>query len=137
MTVNDLSTVNAILNGLSFILLLIGYRHIKQGRRADHKKWMLGALLSSMFFLISYLIYHYNVGSVPYPYYDWTRLVYFILLVPHVILAAVMTPLILYMVYRALQGRFELHKRVAKVVLPVWLFVSISGVLIYVMLYLR
>ncbi|WP_457566237.1 DUF420 domain-containing protein [Caldithrix abyssi] len=137
MSVNDLSTVNAVLNALSFVLLLIGYHHIRHGRQAKHKKWMVGALISSMFFLISYLIYHYHVGSIPYPHYDWTRPLYFILLVPHIILAAAMTPFIFYMVYRALQGRFELHKRVARVVFPVWVFVSISGVLIYVMLYLR
>lgn len=137
MKISDLSTLNAILNLTSFFLLLIGYSKIRKGQRQQHKKWMLAALFSSFLFLISYLIYHYYVGSVPYPYHDWTRPVYFILLIPHVILAALMTPFILYMVYRALQGKFELHKRVARFVLPVWLFVSLSGVLIYLMLYVR
>ena len=137
MKISDLSTVNALLNALSFTLLLRGYFAIRAGDRQRHQKWMMAALGSSLLFLISYVIYHARVGSVPYPYHDWTRPVYFLLLIPHIILAALMTPFILYMVYRALQGRFDLHKRVARVVLPIWLFVSVSGVLVYALLYLR
>ena len=137
MKISDLSTLNALLNALSFTLLLRGYFAIRAGDRQRHQKWMMAALGSSLLFLISYVIYHARVGSVPYPYHDWTRPVYFLLLIPHIILAALMTPFILYMVYRALQGRFDLHKRVARVVLPIWLFVSVSGVLVYALLYLR
>ena len=137
MKISDLSTLNALLNALSFTLLLRGYFAIRAGDRQRHQKWMMAALGSSLLFLISYVIYHARVGSVPYPYHDWTRPVYFLLLIPHIILAALMTPFILYMVYRALKGRFDLHKRVARVVLPIWLFVSVSGVLVYALLYLR
>ena len=137
MKISDLSTLNALLNALSFTLLLRGYFAIRAGDRQRHQKWMMAALGSSLLFLISYVIYHARVGSVPYPYHDWTRPVYFLLLIPHIILAALMTPFILYMVHRALKGRFDLHKRVARVVLPIWLFVSVSGVLVYALLYLR
>lgn len=135
MSVNDLPTLNAILNLVSATFLLIGYRFIKKDNQRLHKRFMISALVSSALFLTSYLIYHYYVGSVPYPYYDWTRPVYFIVLIPHVILAAVMAPFILVMVWRALKGDFVRHKRIARWVWPVWMFVSVSGVTVYLMLY--
>jgi uncharacterized membrane protein YozB (DUF420 family) len=135
MTANDLPTVNAVFNMISTVLLLFGYRFIKQGEQDKHKKVMIGALVSSAFFLLFYLIYHAQVGSVPYPYYDWTRPVYFIILIPHIILAAVMGPFIIAAVYFALRQKYERHIRLVRWVWPVWIFVSISGVAIYLMLY--
>lgn len=135
MNISSLSTINAILNTICAVLLIIGYIQIKKQRFDVHKKYMLSALAVSALFLISYLIYHYYVGSVPYPYYDWTRPVYFIILVPHIILAALMTPFVIITVWLALQQNFESHRQFARWVFPVWLFVSISGVLVYLMLY--
>lgn len=96
---------------------------------------MIAALSVSALFLVTYVIYHAEVGSIPYPHHDWTRPVYFVILIPHVILAAVMVPFILTIVWRAWRGEFVKHKRLARFVWPVWLFVSISGVIIYLMLY--
>jgi putative membrane protein len=135
MTVHDLPTLNAALNFISGTLLLAGYIQIKKGNRSVHKKIMLSALFSSLLFLTSYVIYHVQVGSVPYPYHDWTRAVYFIILVPHVILAAVMTPFIVTAVWFAWHERYDKHKRLVHWVWPVWMFVSVSGVTIYWMLY--
>lgn len=135
MNISDFPTVNAFLNFISTLLLITGYVLIKGGNRSAHKKVMLSALVSSSLFLIFYTIYHYTVGSVPYPYYDWTRPVYFVILVPHIILAGLMVPFILAAVFYALRGQFDKHKRIVKYVWPVWIFVSISGILIYLMLY--
>lgn len=135
MTVNDLPILNATLNGITSILLLAGYYFIKKGDEITHRKVMISALTTSTLFLISYLIYHYTVGSVPYPYHDWSRPLYFAILIPHVILAAGMIPFILIAVRHAFKRNFESHKKLMKYVLPVWLFVSITGVLVYLMLY--
>jgi putative membrane protein len=135
--VSNLPTLNAILNLVSAVLLLLGYIAIKKQQRPVHKRWMLAAMVSSALFLISYLVYHYNVGSVPYPYYDWTRTVYFVILIPHIILAAVMVPFILAAVYFAFRGRFDKHRRLTVWVWPVWMFVSLSGLAVYLMLYWR
>ena len=96
---------------------------------------MVSALISSAAFLICYLIYHAQVGSVPYPYYDWTRPVYFIILVPHIILAAIMSPFILLALWFALRNQFEKHRKIVRWLWPVWMYVSVSGVIIYLMLY--
>lgn len=130
------ATLNALLNLLSACLLLLGYIQIKQRNRAKHQRFMWSALVSSTLFLISYLIYHYRAGSVPYPYHDWTRVFYFVILIPHVILAAVMVPFIIAAVYFALRGRFDKHTRITRWLWPVWMFVSVSGVVVYIMLYL-
>jgi uncharacterized membrane protein YozB (DUF420 family) len=135
MTVNDLPTLNAVLNSISTIFLATGYYLIKKGRPEAHKKAMLAALVSSALFLTSYLIYHYQVGSVPYPHFDWTRILYFIILIPHIILAAVMVPFILLAVYFALKKKFETHQKITRWVWPVWMYVSVSGILVYLMLY--
>lgn len=135
MSAADLPTLNACLNTLSLILLIQGYRRIKRQDREGHKKYMLTALGSSALFLTSYLIYHYLVGSVPYPRHDWTRPLYFAILIPHVILAAGMAPFILIAVRHALRGQFQRHRRLARWVWPVWIFVSFSGVAVYLMLY--
>ena len=136
MSYSDLPTLNAVLNLISSALLTAGYFQIKKkNNRSLHKKIMVGALITSGLFLISYVIYHFKVGSVPYPYHDWTRTIYFIILIPHVILAAVMTPFIAIAVGFALRGRFDRHKKLVRWVWPVWIFVSVSGVVIYLMLY--
>ena len=135
MSISDLPTVNAVLNSISTILLATGFIFIKKGKRELHKKIMLTALVSSLLFLTSYLYYHYQVGSIPYPYFDWTRWLYFVILIPHVILAGVMAPFIILAVWHALHDNFEKHKRLVRWVFPVWMYVSVTGVVIYVMLY--
>ena len=135
MTYSDLPALNALLNSLTTILLISGYIQIRKGNEVVHRKIMLTALTTSALFLTSYLIYHNQVGSVPYPHQDWTRFLYFSILIPHVILAAVMVPFIIIGVWRALKGRFDKHKRIMRFTFPVWLFVSITGVIVYLMLY--
>ena len=135
MTVNDLPTLNAVLNTLCTIFLLLGYWKIRKGAIDVHKKLMLVALVLSVLFLVSYLIYHAQAGSVPYPYHNWTRPLYFTILIPHIILAALNAPFVVALVWFAWRGRFDQHKRLARWVWPVWMFVSISGVVVYLMLY--
>lgn len=135
MSVQDLPAVNAALNALAFVLLLAGGRLIAQGKREAHRKVMLSAFAVSSVFLTCYLIYHYNVGSVPYRKQDWTRPVYLTILLTHVLLAAgvaVMAPLTL---FRGLSGRFDKHRKIAKITYPIWLYVSVTGVIIYLMLH--
>ena len=135
MTIQHLSDLNAFLNMLSFVFLFLGYIQIKNRNIDTHKKLMTAALITSSLFLASYLIYHAYVGSVPYPHQDWTRPVYLAVLIPHILLATLNIPFIILLVYRALQGNFVRHKRLAHWVLPSWMFVSLSGVIIYLMLY--
>ncbi len=135
MSTSDLPTLNAILNGISAVLLLFGFVNIKRNKPDVHKRFMVAALACSALFLISYLVYHYQVGSVPYPYYDWTRPLYFAILIPHIILAGIMVPFILLAVWFALRGNFVRHRRTTRWVWPVWMFVSVTGVIIYFMLY--
>ena len=131
----DLPAFNAFFNSVSAILLLAGYAQIKKRKPDNHKKCMLAALLSSIIFLFSYLVYHYNVGSVPYPYHDWTRPVYFIILIPHILLAGIMAPFIILAVWHAWHENYPRHVRLVRWVFPIWLYVSASGVAIYFMLY--
>ena len=135
MDYSILPSINAALNAISAILLTFGYVNIKRGHRDTHKKFMIAALISSALFLTTYLIYHNAVGSVSYPHHDWTRPLYFAILIPHVILAALMTPFIVIAVAHALNGRFEKHRRIVRWLWPVWMFVSVSGIVVYVMLY--
>jgi putative membrane protein len=135
ISINDLPTLNALLNFTSAILLFIGRIQIKHSRVDRHQKVMIAALISSSLFLISYLVYHIMEGAILYSKYDWTRPVYFIILIPHVILAGLMVPFILLAVRYAYHGKFEKHKRIVRVIWPVWMFVSISGIIVYVMLY--
>lgn len=130
-----LPTVNAVLNLTATVLLLFGYINVRRGRIAAHKRCMVSALIVSAAFLVSYVIYHYTAGSVPYPYHDWTRPLYFAILIPHVLLAAVMAPFIIVLVTLAIREKFDRHKRLARWVWPVWMFVSVTGVVIYLMLY--
>lgn len=135
MSLADLPAVNALLNATATVLLVWGYVMIRRGHRDTHRNIMISALIVSAAFLTTYLIYHYLVGSVPYPYHDWTRPLYFIILIPHIILAALMVPFIIALVIFAASGRFDRHRRLARWIWPVWIFVSISGVVIYLMLY--
>ena len=135
MSVTDLPALNATLNAISFVFLVTGYIFIKRGRRDAHRNCMIGALIMSALFLTSYVVYHLQVGSVPFGKTGWIRTVYFAGLIPHVILAAAIVPLIVVTVSRALSRRFDKHRRIARWTLPVWLYVSITGVIVYLMLY--
>ncbi len=135
MTVRDLPTLNALLNSLATVLLLYGFYLIKNGRREAHKRAMLSAFAVSVVFLISYLVYHYNVGSVKYTGTGILRPVYFTILISHVVLAATVPFLAIATLWRAFQERFDKHRRIAKITFPIWLYVSITGVVVYLMLY--
>ena len=135
MNVMDLPTINASLNLLCTIFLILGYIQIKKGNKEVHKKLMISALISSAAFLICYLIYHAHVGSVPYPHFNWTRPVYFAVLIPHIILAAIMSPFILLAVWFAFREKYDTHRKIVRWLWPVWMYVSVSGVAIYLMLY--
>ena len=135
ITLTDLPLVNAILNGTSTILLLLGYSFIRRKNQRAHKISMISALTTSTLFLISYLIYHYNVGSVPFAGQGLVRTIYFTILISHSFLAVAVPPLAIVTLVRALRGRFDKHKVTARLTLPIWLYVSVTGVAIYVMLY--
>jgi uncharacterized membrane protein YozB (DUF420 family) len=133
--VSSLPAVNATLNAISAVLLLSGYFFIRQRRITAHKACMVSALAVSALFLLSYLYYHYHHGSTPFPGQGWTRGLYFTILISHIILAAAILPLALVTVARAWRGQFDRHVRLARWTLPIWLYVSVTGVTIYWMLY--
>jgi putative membrane protein len=136
ISLSDLPSVNATLNGISALLLTTGYIFIRRKKVDAHRVCMLSAFTFSVLFLISYVIYHKEVGFTRFSGEGWVRVVYFSILIPHTILAAVaLVPLALITLYRALTGRFDRHRRVARWALPIWLYVSITGVLVYWMLY--
>ena len=135
MAVSDLPAINATLNGAATCLLAWGYVAIRLGQRERHKRLMIAALVVSAAFLVCYLIYHYHVGSKPFPNLGWIKTVYLIILVPHIILAAVMVPMILKTFWHAFRSEWEPHKKIARWTFPIWMYVSITGVLIYLMLY--
>jgi uncharacterized membrane protein YozB (DUF420 family) len=135
LSVSDLPALNATLNGAAAILLALGYAFIRNRRRTAHKWCMLGALLVSALFLTSYVIYHANVGSKPFAGTGAIRYVYFAILITHVVLAAAIVPLVVMTVWRALSGRFAEHRRIARITWPLWMYVSVTGVVIYLMLY--
>jgi uncharacterized membrane protein YozB (DUF420 family) len=135
MTVRDLPTVNATLNALSTVLLIYGYNLIRAGKREQHKRVMMSAFAVSTIFLICYLVYHYEVGSVPYQGQGAMRVIYFTILITHVVLAALVPVLAILTFWRAFQERFDKHRKIARITLPIWLYVSITGVLVYLMLY--
>ncbi len=130
-----LPTLNAALNGASACLLSLGFLCIRRKRVAAHRACMLSAFATSSIFLVSYLTYHYHVGSVPFRGEGWIRPAYFAILISHTVLAAATVPLALITLVRALRGRFDRHARIARWTLPVWLYVSVTGVLVYWMLY--
>lgn len=135
MILHDLPALNATLNAVSATLLVIGYGLIRSRRVALHRLCMLAALGTSSAFLASYLVYHAQVGSVPFTRQGIVRPLYFAILVTHVVLAAAVLPLALVTVWRGLGARYRQHRAVARWTLPIWLYVSITGVLVYVLLY--
>jgi putative membrane protein len=135
MDVAALPAVNAVLNGTSAVLLVLGYAFIRQRRVTAHLTCMLTAFGVSTLFLISYVIYHYNAGSRPFGGQGWIRPLYFTLLLTHIMLAVAIVPLALTTIYRALTAQLHRHRRLARWTLPIWLYVSVTGVLIYWMLY--
>ena len=135
MQISDLPAVNATLNGLAAIFLTMGYVLIRRGRRELHKRCMLAALTTSALFLVSYVIYHLNTGSRPFSGQGVIRVVYFSILITHVVLAAAILPLALVTAARGLRAQYDRHVRIARWTLPLWLYVSVTGVVIYLMLY--
>ena len=133
--ISSLPTLNAALNALSAVLLIAGYVFIRRGQRQFHKWCMLSAFASSTLFLTSYLFYHYHIGSRPFGGQGPIRIVYFAILISHVVLAVAILPLALITVRRAWKGNFERHARIARRTLPLWLYVSVTGVVVYWMLY--
>lgn len=133
--VTSLPHLNALLNSVSAVLLLAGYFFVRRRRLAAHRRCMLAALGSSALFLASYLIYHFSVGSVRFQGQGWPRTVYFAVLVSHTVLATAIAPLVLVTVTRALRRRFDRHRAIARWTLPLWLYVSVTGVVVYWMLY--
>lgn len=129
----DLPALNAAINSVSFLLLLGGYWAIRSGRILVHKAFMLTAVGTSILFLISYVIYHVEVGSVPFRGLGVYRPLYFAILIPHILLAISLVPLVIITVPRALRGQFGRHKRIARWTLPIWLYVSVTGVIIYLL----
>lgn len=135
MSISDLPALNAILNATSAVFLISGYVLIRRGRVLPHKRCMISALVCSAFFLTSYVIYHANVGSRPFTGTGVARVIYFAILVTHVVLAAAILPLALMTAARGLRSQFDRHVRIARWTLPLWLYVSVTGVIIYLMLY--
>jgi len=134
-SVTSLPHLNALLNTVSAVLLLTGYRFIRKRNFAAHKRCMLAALGSSGLFLVSYLVYHFSVGSVRFQGQGWIRTLYFAVLVSHTVLATAIVPLVVITVARALRERFDRHRAVARWTLPLWIYVSATGVVVYWMLY--
>ena len=134
-TLSYLPAVNAALNGTSALLLVVGQRLIKRGRIEAHKRTMIAAIVCSALFLISYLYYHAQVGSVRFQGQGWSRPVYFTILLTHTVLAAVIVPMVLVTLYRGLKRMDVRHKAIARLTFPLWVYVSITGVAIYTMLY--
>jgi uncharacterized membrane protein YozB (DUF420 family) len=135
LTVTDLPALNAFLNATSAVLLATGYVLIRRGRRDAHKRVMLAALVSSALFLTSYLVYHAQVGSIRFRGQGLLRTVYFTILLTHTVLAVAIVPLVATTLVPALRGRFDRHRRLARITLPLWAYVSVTGVVIYWMLY--
>ncbi len=130
-----LPAVNATLNSIATVFLSVGWVFIRRGEIGRHRACMLSAFVTSALFLISYLVYHANVGSVPFQGQGAVRVVYFTILITHIILAALILPLALMTLSRALSRRFDRHRAIARWTLPIWLYVSVTGVVIYLMLY--
>jgi len=133
--ISDLPALNATLNALSALCLTLGYIFIKRRDRVNHMRAMLAALTTSAVFLVSYVVYHANVGSKPFPGQGAVRVIYLTILFTHVVLAAVILPMALVTARRGLRGRFDRHVPLARWTLPLWMYVSVTGVVIYLMLY--
>jgi len=135
LTVHDLPAVNASLNALSGVLLLVGFLLVRSGRIAAHRRVMLAAFVTSSLFLICYVVYHAQVGSVRFTRQGFVRPLYFTILITHVTLAAAVLPLAILTLSRGLKARYAPHRRIARWTLPIWMYVSVTGVLVYVLLY--
>lgn len=135
MSVTDLPALNASLNASCAVLLVIGWILIKRGRIRQHRAVMIAAVCTSALFLVSYLIYHARVGSVRFTGQGAIRTVYFAVLISHTILAAAIVPMVLVTFSRGLAGKYDRHRRIARWTMPIWLYVSITGVIVYLMLY--
>lgn len=133
IAIADLPHVNAALNALSMVFLGFGYAYIRSGQREKHKACMLGALAVSGAFLVTYLIYHFNSGLARFGGEGWIRPVYFTILIVHVLAAMVITVMVPITVFRALTGRFDAHRRIARWTWPLWMYVAVSGVVVYIM----
>ena len=135
MSISDLPAINACLNVCSTLLLTTGYIMIKQQRQNAHRNCMIGALFTSTLFLVGYLTYHYNAGSTRFLNPQWFRPIYLTILLTHTVLAALVVPLVIMTVIPALRQRWDRHKRIARFTWPVWMYVSVTGVIIYLLLY--
>jgi uncharacterized membrane protein YozB (DUF420 family) len=135
ISIHDLPTVNATLNAITAVLLVCGYVLIRRHKPNLHRRVMLAAFVTSSLFLVCYLIYHAQVGSVRYPGKGTMRTVYLTILFTHTVLAASVPVLAIVTLRRGLAARFDRHRRIARVTLPIWLYVSVTGVVVYVMLY--
>ena len=141
MTVHDLPAVNASLNGLSAIFLTAGFIFIRRKNKIAHRNCMVSAFVTSILFLICYIIYHsyrywvLNIGPTKFANPEWFRPIYLTILITHTILAIVIVPMILITLNRALRGRFDAHKKIARWTWPLWMYVSVTGVIVYLLLY--
>ena len=135
MTVHDLPAVNATLNAVAAVLLCIAFVFIRQRRIEAHRRTMIAAFVTSSLFLICYIVYHAQVGSVRFVRQGFVRSLYFTILITHVTLAAAVLPLAIITLSRALKARFDRHRAIARWTLPIWLYVSVTGVLVYILLY--
>ena len=132
---HSLAPLNALLNGCATVLLLAGFIFIRNGKVRAHRACMIAAMGFSALFLTSYLIYHYNVGNVHFSGQGWIRSLYFSILIPHIVLAGVIVPLALTTLTFALRGNFRRHRKIAVWTWPLWIYVSVTGVIVYLMLY--
>jgi uncharacterized membrane protein YozB (DUF420 family) len=135
LTVSSLPAVNATLNAIATVLLILGYVFIRRGRIDAHRRSMIAAFATSVLFLLCYLVYHYHAGSRPFPGQGPIRIVYFTILISHIILAALVPALAVVTIWLGLKDRRLRHRRIARWTLPIWLYVSITGIIVYWMLY--
>ena len=135
MSITDLPAINACLNGASTVLLTAGYVLIKRGRQIAHRNCMIGALITSTLFLACYLTYHRYAGRTTFSEPQWFRPIYLTILITHTILAAAIVPLVIVTVVPALRQKWDRHKRIGRWTWPIWMYVSVTGVLIYLLLY--
>jgi putative membrane protein len=127
--------INATLNATSGVLLYVGHGFIKRGRMAAHRTFMIAAVVTSTVFLTSYLYYHFHVGNIRFQGHGWVRPVYFAILISHTLLAITIVPLVIITLVRGLRGSFERHRAIARWTYPLWMYVSVTGVVVYFMLY--
>ena len=132
--VSNLSAVNAALNSLSTVFLLLGFREIKARNFAKHMRFMISAFVTSALFLVSYIVYHHFVGDTPFTGQGFIRPVYFFILITHIVLSIFVVPLVLSSFLFAFSGKFSTHRKVSKWTFPIWLYVSVTGVMVFFML---